>query len=69
MRDELQTLTKGMSSLEDDLHKAKSLALSLRGAGKQTHEDDFITCIIRGLGFEFDPIVAAINAQDNLPSP
>lgn len=53
--------------MEDHLHKAKSLALALRGAGKRTNEDDFFICLLRRLGYEFDPIVAAINARDNFP--
>ncbi|KAF5472656.1 hypothetical protein F2P56_009355 [Juglans regia] len=67
MKGELQSLNKGSSSLEDYLHKAKSLALSLRGAGKPMDDDEFIICILRGLGSEFDPIVAALNARDIFP--
>jgi hypothetical protein len=67
MKGELQTLSKGSYSLEDYLHKAKSLALSLRGAGKPMDDDDLIVCILRGLGSEFDPIVAALNAHDMFP--
>lgn len=62
MRGELQVLTKGSSSMEECLHKAKSLALSPCGVGKPMDDDEFI------LGSEFDPIVAAINARDNFPS-
>jgi hypothetical protein len=40
------------------------LALSLRGAGKPMDDDDLIVFILHGLGFEFDPIVAALNAHD-----
>uniref|UniRef100_A0A6N2LGN1 Retrotransposon Copia-like N-terminal domain-containing protein n=1 Tax=Salix viminalis TaxID=40686 RepID=A0A6N2LGN1_SALVM len=68
MKSELQSLNKGSSSLEDYLHKAKSLALSLRGVGKAMDEDELIICILRGLGSEFDPIVAALNARDVYPS-
>ncbi|XP_073262679.1 uncharacterized protein [Populus alba] len=57
----------GTSSLEDYLHGAKSLALSLRGVGKPMDDDDLIICILRGLGSEFDPIVAALNARDMFP--
>uniref|UniRef100_A0A6N2N729 Retrotransposon Copia-like N-terminal domain-containing protein n=1 Tax=Salix viminalis TaxID=40686 RepID=A0A6N2N729_SALVM len=31
-------------------------------------EDELIICILRGLGSEFDPIVAALNARDVYPS-
>lgn len=34
MKGELQAPTKGTASMEDYLHKAKSLALALRGARK-----------------------------------
>ena len=68
MKGELQTLNKGSYSLEDYLHKAKSLALSLRSAGKPMDDDDLIVCILRGLGSEFDPIVPALNARDMFPS-
>ncbi|XP_042962597.1 uncharacterized mitochondrial protein AtMg00810-like [Carya illinoinensis] len=50
MKGQLQSLNKGSSSLEDYLHKVKSLALYLQG-----------------VGFEFDPILAALNAQDIFP--
>ncbi|KAG6756149.1 hypothetical protein POTOM_039573 [Populus tomentosa] len=42
MKGELQTLSKGSYSLEDYLPKAKSLSLSLRGAGKPMDDDDLI---------------------------
>jgi hypothetical protein len=42
----LQSLNKGTSVLQDYLHKAKSLALSLYGAGKQMDGDEFIICIL-----------------------
>ena len=64
MKGELQTLSKGSYSLEDYLHRVKSLALSLRGLGKPMDDDDLIVCILRGLGSEFDPIFAALNACD-----
>jgi hypothetical protein len=67
MKGELQSLNKGSSSLEDNVHKVKSLALSLRGAGKPMDDGEFIICILRGLGSEFDPIVVALNAQDIFP--
>ncbi|KAG6747881.1 hypothetical protein POTOM_047772 [Populus tomentosa] len=68
MKGEWQTLSKGSYYLVDYLHKAKSLALSLRGAGKPMDDDDLIVCILRGLGSEFDPIVAALNARDMFSS-
>jgi hypothetical protein len=46
MKGELQSLNKGNSSLEDYLHKAKSLALSLRGTCKPMDDDEFIICIL-----------------------
>ncbi|KAG6794077.1 hypothetical protein POTOM_003310 [Populus tomentosa] len=61
IKGELQSLTKGNSSLEDYLQKAKALALSLCGAGKPMDDDEFIICILRGL-------VAALNARDTFPS-
>jgi len=68
IKGELQSLTKGTSSLKDYLHKAKALALSLYGASKPMDDDEFIICILRGLGSEFDPIVATLNARDTFPS-
>jgi len=64
IKGELQSLNKGTAALQDYLHKAKSLALSLCGAGKPMDGDEFIICILWGLGSEFDPIVAALNARD-----
>ena len=31
-------------------------------------DNEFIICILQGLGSEFDPIVAALNARDIFPS-
>jgi hypothetical protein len=45
----LQTLSKGSYSLKDYLHTAKSLALSLYGAGKPMDDNNFIFYILRGL--------------------
>ncbi|KAG6745145.1 hypothetical protein POTOM_051789 [Populus tomentosa] len=67
MKGELQTLGKGSYSLEDYLHKAKYLALSLCGAEKPMDDDDLIVCILRDLRSKFDPIVAAVNARDMFP--
>jgi len=64
MKEELQTLSKGSYSLKDYLHTAKSLDLSIYGAGKPIDDDDFIICILHGLWFEFNPIIAAFNARD-----
>ena len=55
--------------MEDYLHKEKSLALSLCGVGKSMDDDEFIICILWGLGYEFDPILAALNARDVFPCP
>lgn len=63
MRGELQSLTKGTTSMEEYLHKAKSLALALCGAGKPMDDDDFIICLLRDLGSEFDPIEGVISIQ------
>lgn len=49
--------------MKDYLHKAKSLALSLCGVRKPMDDNEFINCILHGLGLEFDPIVPAINAR------
>jgi len=49
MKEELQTLSKGSYSLKDYLHTAKSLDLSIYGAGKPIDDDDFIICILHGL--------------------
>lgn len=51
-------------SMEDQSYKAKSLALSLQSARKPIDDNDFIIYVMRGLGFEFDLNIAAINACD-----
>lgn len=67
MRGELQALKKSCSSMEEYLHKAKSWSPCLHGARKPTDDDEFILYILCGLGLEFDPIVATLNATDNFP--
>ncbi|KAF9672613.1 hypothetical protein SADUNF_Sadunf11G0060800 [Salix dunnii] len=63
----LETLY-GSHTREVTPETAKSLALSLCGAGKPMDDDDLIVCILSGLGSEFDLIVAALNACDMFPS-
>jgi hypothetical protein len=45
IKGELQSLNKCTYSLKYYLHKEKSLALSLYGAGKPMDDDEFIICI------------------------
>ena len=63
IKGELQSLNKSTFFLEDYLHKAKSW-LSLCGTGKPMNDDEFILCILRELGSEFDLIVATLNVKD-----
>lgn len=67
MKRELQSLTKGSSPLDCYLQKVKSLDFSLCGVGKPRDEDDFILCILQGLGSKFDLILVAINARNTFP--
>lgn len=62
MRGELESLTKGTASMEEYLHKAKSLALTLHSARKPMDDDNFFICLLRGLGSKFSPIFGTINA-------
>lgn len=68
IKTDLQTLPKGSKSIHEHLQTAKSLSLSLASAGKAVDEEDLILWTLRGLGSEFDPIVAAINSQPICPS-
>lgn len=45
--------------MEEYLHKP--LVLSLHGFGKPMEDDDFVICLLRGLGPESEPIVATLD--------
>jgi len=54
--------------MSDYIHRAKSIAQNLASAGKPIDEDDLVMWLLRGLGSEFDPIVAAINLSRDSPT-
>lgn len=68
LKTELQTLQKGSKTIHEHLQTAKSLSLALASAGKAVDDEDLILWISRGLGSEYDPLVAAINTQTVCPS-
>lgn len=54
-------------SVHEYYTKMKMILDSLRAAGKNMSDDDFVLCLLVGLGYEYDSIVAIINAKaDNI---
>ncbi|KAK8951385.1 hypothetical protein KSP39_PZI003284 [Platanthera zijinensis] len=68
LKSELQSMTKGALSMADYVQRVKSIAQNLASAGKPIDEDDLVMWLLRGLGSEFDPIVAAINLSRDSPT-
>ncbi|KAK8957728.1 hypothetical protein KSP39_PZI001284 [Platanthera zijinensis] len=68
LKTELQSMTKGALSMADYVQRVKSISQNLANAGKPIDEDDLVMWLLRGLGSEFDPIVAAINLSRDSPT-
>ena len=68
LRTQIQTTKKGSSTIHEYYSKMKTLLNSLRAAGNSMNDDDFIICVLAGLGPEYDLVVININSIQESPS-
>ncbi|KAK9210741.1 hypothetical protein WN943_000114 [Citrus x changshan-huyou] len=63
LRTQIQTTRKGSMTVHEYYTKMKTPLDALRAAGNNMGDEDFILCLLVGLGSEYDSIVTTINAQ------
>ncbi|KAH9687881.1 Integrase catalytic domain-containing protein [Citrus sinensis] len=63
LRTQIQTTKKGSTTVHEYYTKMKTTIDALRAAGSNMSDDDFVLCLLAGLGYEYDSIVTTINAQ------
>ncbi|KAH9764120.1 retrovirus-related pol polyprotein from transposon RE1 [Citrus sinensis] len=68
LRTQIQTTKKGSSTIHEYYSKMKTLLNSLRAAGNNMNDDDFIMCVLAGMGPEYDSVVTNINSMQESPS-
>ena len=68
LKTQIQTTKKGSSTIHEYYFKMKTLLNSLRAAGNSMNDDDFIMCVLAGLGPEYDSVVTNINSIQESPS-
>lgn len=69
LRTQIQTTRKGSTSIHEYYTKMKTTLDALRAAGNNMTDEDFVLCLLAGLGSEYDSIVTTINAQPEGTSP
>ena len=63
LRTQIQTTKKGSTTIHGYYTKMKTTLDALRAAENNMNDEDFVLCLIAGLGSEYDSIVSTINAQ------
>lgn len=69
LRTQIQTTSKGSLYIHEYYNKMKMNLDALRAAGNHMSNDDFVLCLLAGLGPEYDSIVATINAKSGSITP
>ncbi|KAF5478921.1 hypothetical protein F2P56_005442 [Juglans regia] len=60
---QIATLKKGLESITDYFHKAKTLATSLSAAGQPLSPSEFTIYLLVGLGSDYESLVTSITTQ------
>ncbi|KAL9414549.1 hypothetical protein AB3S75_042924 [Citrus x aurantiifolia] len=68
LRTQIQTTKKGSLNIHDYYSRMKSMLNQLRAVGNNMSDDDFVMCVLAGLGPEYDSIVTNINSMPESPS-
>ncbi|KAL9421989.1 hypothetical protein AB3S75_034291 [Citrus x aurantiifolia] len=68
LRTQIQITKKGSLTIHDYYSKMKSMLNQLRAVGNNMTDDDFVMCVLAGLGPEYDSIVTSINSMPESPS-
>lgn len=68
LRTQIQTTKKGSLTIHEYYSRMKSMLNALRAAGNNMIDDDFIMCVLVGVGPEYDSVVTNITSMQNSPS-
>ncbi|KAL5830952.1 hypothetical protein ACOSQ4_016306 [Xanthoceras sorbifolium] len=63
VKQQLQSVRKGSSSISEFILKVKGFGNSLRSAGQTVTDQDLLLCVLNGLGHEYDPVVVMLSQQ------
>ena len=63
LRTQIQTTKKGLLTIHDYYSRMKSMLNQLRAVGNNMTDDDFVMCVLAGLGPKYDSIVTSINSM------
>ncbi|KAJ4761435.1 hypothetical protein LUZ62_071810 [Rhynchospora pubera] len=66
LKRQLQSITKGDSSCSEYLQRLRHLADELAFAGVPLSNDELVSSAIRGLGSDYNPVVAAVSTTSRL---
>ncbi|KAL5787487.1 hypothetical protein ACOSP7_004436 [Xanthoceras sorbifolium] len=65
LRQHLQSVKKGSSSVSDFMLKVKGIGDALRGAGEVVQNKDLLLSILNGIGREYNPVAVLIAKQSH----
>ncbi|KAH9693065.1 retrovirus-related pol polyprotein from transposon RE1 [Citrus sinensis] len=68
LRTQIQTTKKGSLTIHDYYSRMKTILNTLRAAGNNMTDEDFIMCVLAGVGPEYDSVVTNINSMPETPS-
>ncbi|KAL5748355.1 hypothetical protein ACOSP7_025385 [Xanthoceras sorbifolium] len=66
LKQQLQGLKKGSSSINDYILKVKGIGDGLRSAGQVVYDRDLLLNVLNGLGHEYDPVVVLVSQQSGI---
>ncbi|KAL5830411.1 hypothetical protein ACOSQ3_019879 [Xanthoceras sorbifolium] len=66
LKQQLQSLKKGSSSINDYFLKVKSIGNGLRAVGQAVSDRDLLLNVLNGLGHEYDPVVVLVSQQHSI---
>ncbi|KAH9726247.1 retrovirus-related pol polyprotein from transposon RE1 [Citrus sinensis] len=68
LRTQIQTTKKGSLTIHEYYSRMKTILNTLRAAGNNMNDEDFILCVLAGVGSEYDSVVTNINSMPETPS-
>ncbi|KAL5742812.1 hypothetical protein ACOSP7_029544 [Xanthoceras sorbifolium] len=68
LKQQLQSVKKGSSSISEYVIKVKGFGDGLKSAGQTVTDRDLLLSVLNGLGHEYDPVVVLISSQQTTMS-
>ncbi|KAL9448326.1 hypothetical protein AB3S75_015743 [Citrus x aurantiifolia] len=68
LRTQIQTTKKGSLTIHEYYSRMKTILNTLRAAGNNMNDEDFIMCVLAEVGYEYDSVVTNINSMPETPS-